>query len=122
MSVKVTEVKGHAPEKQAQGGEVERKDKEGNDKADEAANRGVQEHTRGLKELLKWLNKRHGKYVEVLEDIQRMSIEVLKELEEIWKEEEKRERIMRPREQIHAAVFKGGQNGKAGALSLIFHL
>ena len=71
-SIKVTKVKGHTTEEQVEDGKVKREDKEGNDEADRAANRGVEEHTEGLEEFARWIYRRHKKYVGVVAEIQQI--------------------------------------------------
>ena len=88
-TVKVTKVKGHATEQQVEEGKVRTEDKEGNDNADQAADQGVNQHARGLRGMVEWIQQRQKKYIEVMSEIQAMIIEVLKEQEEKAKEEKK---------------------------------
>ena len=44
---------------------------------DRAANAGVAEHEPGLQELVKWLNNRQRRYANTIEEIQKMTIEVM---------------------------------------------
>ena len=88
-SIKVSKVKGHATEEQVESGEVKSEHREGNNKADHAANKGVQEHQTGLREFARWLAKRQRDYIEVMAEIQAMIVEVAKEQDSMRVERER---------------------------------
>ena len=57
-SLRVKKVKGHATEDHISKGEATRGDKEGNDRADAAATKGVEEHGIGKLPFLEWIAHR----------------------------------------------------------------
>jgi hypothetical protein len=66
-------VKGHATEQQVQEGQATRADKVGNDKSDDLADDGVRDiGGRGLVKLADWLAKRHDRYTNLMNRIQKM--------------------------------------------------
>lgn len=100
--MRVTKVKGHATEQQVEEGQVTRKNKEGSDTADDAADKGVNGHTARLREFIHWLNKRHNKYTKIIKEVQAMTISVLNEQDEKRNDDEKTERLIKPKQQIGA--------------------
>ena len=61
-SIQISKVKGHATDQQVAEGKVRRTDKIGNDKADEAADEGVEQFTMPTLRLSKLYVKRHIAY------------------------------------------------------------
>ena len=79
----LTKVKGHATDRQVELGEVKDRDKKGNDKSDQFADYGVEEHGSAVVQLTMWLYKRQKQYAEFMQHVQAVIISVLgKEREE----------------------------------------
>ena len=74
-AVKITKVKGHALEKDVSAGSVQRKHKDGNDHADTATKRGIQEHGEVISKVASWLIVRYRKYAALIKDIHSHLIE-----------------------------------------------
>ncbi len=74
-SVKLTKVKGHAKEDQVRSGQILLKDKEGNDKADEAAKDAISHHGEGIVKAANWYTGRHILYTRLIKDIHTHLIE-----------------------------------------------
>ena len=74
-SVRLTKVKGHSTEEQVRKGQVSPKDKDGNDKADEAAKDAMRLHGEGVVKLANWYMTRHVQYTRLIKDIHTHLIE-----------------------------------------------
>ena len=61
-AIDISKVKGHATEKMVAEGKVLKKDKEGNDASDEAADRGVEQHGNELLEISNYFAQAHAEY------------------------------------------------------------
>ena len=88
--MKITKVKRHATGMMVEEGKVKAAEKEGNDKADEAADEGAtksQGMVRKFAELYSW---RHGLYRKLMTRIQRFIVEVKKEEKNFNQEDDKK--------------------------------
>jgi len=88
-SVRITKVKGHATKEMVEEGRVKAIDKEGNDKADEAAEMGAttgQGKLRSLAEIYSW---RHAMYRKLMARIQKFIVELKKEEKKQKQEDDK---------------------------------
>ena len=70
-------VKGHATEDDVMTGVATRKDQVGNDTADGCATNGIREHGADL--AVKWISDRHEAYCNLMADIHKIIVAVLKE-------------------------------------------
>ena len=91
-SVAVAKVKGHAKEIDVKGNEDLELRKEGNDKADQAADEGRNAHGEGMEGLAKYLERRHDNYTKLVRQIQIMILAVIKESAAIRELEEKKKK------------------------------
>ena len=76
-SIRITKVKGHATEEMVRSGKVREEDKEGNDKADRAADLGVKLHREGAIEFSHWLSSRRKKYKRLMTEVYKVIAEVM---------------------------------------------
>ena len=74
-AVKITKVKGHATQDDIDSGKVRSTDKEGNDKADAAAKKGIKQHGEAVIKTANWLSTRHKYYAWLVRDIHTHIIE-----------------------------------------------
>ena len=74
----MSKVKGHATEAQVEEGTVAAEDKEGNDWADEFANKGARQHEPHALKLARWLQQRHNCYRKFMGRVQSCIAVVLK--------------------------------------------
>ena len=87
--MKISKVKGHATEEMVSEGKVKAEDKEGNDKADEAADQGAtksQGKVQKFAELYAW---RQGMYRKIMATNQNFIVEVKKEERRLKQGDEK---------------------------------
>ena len=68
-STAISNVKGHATQKQVDDGDVKEEDKAGNDRADEAAGKGAKEAQESLADLVATYSGKHRGYKALLERI-----------------------------------------------------
>ncbi len=74
-TIRISEVKGHATEADIEEGKVSKQHKEGNDKADLAAKKGIQKHGDDVVKLAGWFANRHRRYISLIKDIHSHLIE-----------------------------------------------
>jgi hypothetical protein len=77
-TVALVKCKGHATTLMVEQGKVDADDKEGNDWSDIFATKGTNQHGSQAIELANWFKVRQGQYANMIKDVQRLIIEVLK--------------------------------------------
>ena len=90
-TVRITKVKGHATEEDVQDGRATKEDKEGNDQADAAANKGARSMQEGFVIFAQWAKGRVQAYTNLMQRIQKVISAVLK-AEKAKREEEEKDR------------------------------
>ena len=88
-SVSYRKVKGHATEEVVASGKVTREDKEGNDEADSAADRGSNNEQSSLYTLTKMLAARHEEYKLFMARVQKFLVATKKAETATWEEKER---------------------------------
>ena len=91
-SIKLTKVKGHATTEMGDQGLCKEIDKVGNDKADEAADKGMKMHGNATMKIAEWLTSRHIRYTAFVRDTHNFLIEGRKIRADILEERRKEER------------------------------
>ncbi len=87
-AIRISKVKGHATEADIEEGKVIRQHREGNDKADLAAKKGIQKHGEDFVKLAGWFATRHQRYISPIMDIHSHLIEGSVIRKQILKERE----------------------------------
>ena len=88
-SIRITKVKGHATMKDTGESQELREQMDGNDEADKLANLGIQANGNGKLEFAQYIQKRQKEYEDLVEEIQKMLVAVLKESIRLNEEKEK---------------------------------
>jgi hypothetical protein len=76
-SIRITKVKGHATDADVQEGRATAEQKAGNDTADTLVKEATDLHGKGTVDLAYWIEARHGKYKQMMADIQHFIITML---------------------------------------------
>ncbi len=95
QSIKLSKVQGHATDQQVSSGKVKKEDKLGNDKADEAAKKGIGLHGEVVVKAANWYNGRHAKYIRLIRDIHNHLIEGTVLSNQIIQSKQKQEALAR---------------------------
>ena len=92
-SIKLTKVKGHSTEEQVKQGKVTQEDHDGNNRADDLADKGVEAHGPDICGIGTLFAKRHGAYTKLVGRMQMSALRLMEHIQAIRekKEEEKEE-------------------------------
>ena len=74
-SIRISKVKGHATDDMVREGQVLQQHKDGNDKAEQVAKKGIQKHGEEFVKIAGWYASRHLRYITFLKDIHNHLIE-----------------------------------------------
>jgi hypothetical protein len=106
-SVKVTWVKGHATEEHILKGISTATKKEGNDAADEAADKGTQLYGSDLIDVAHAFHKRHARYLRFMKDVSHHIIEgylIHRELTLLYEDQDKEDSKLKDKKKPHAKL------------------
>lgn len=94
-SIKITKVKGHATDVNVEDGKVDIKDKQGNDKADDYATKGLEGHGDDFLKVSRMLTQRQSRYVAFVANVHDHMLEAflrrkhMLDAEQVFKENQK---------------------------------